>query len=453
MQPKTKTKKTIPYNFSTKHLRYIRRCENCRINVAEGAVRAGKTVDNIIAFARALCKSRDKLHLATASTESTARTIIGDCNGFGLEHYFRGQCRWGEYEGMTALIICGKFTGYRKRIVVFVGGGKSNSYEKFRGMSFGMWIATEIDLHHEETVKEALARQAAANDPKVFWDLNPGAPKAKIYIEYIDKYARKNNEGSLKGGYNYQMFTIYDNINIPDDKREEFISQFDPDTAEYRRKINGQRSAAEGLIFQRFADTPSKYISDVLPKGLSMINIGVDFGGNMSKTTFAATGIKGNFEKLCAIADHKIKGGKGTIDAVQISRELYRFYCFVRSLYPNTPVKAVYCDHAEQAIINTIRGYFAKMGAAVSILDCYKGKITNRIYTLHSLIMLDRFEVYRDCRNIIDSLCEQVWDSKAVGGDVRLDDGTADIDTADALEYSFSSFIKYFNLKGVTDNG
>lgn len=73
MRQKIRTKKTIPYNFSRKHLAYIRRCGDCVINVAEGAVRAGKTVDNVIAFCRALEKSRDFLHLATAATAATAK--------------------------------------------------------------------------------------------------------------------------------------------------------------------------------------------------------------------------------------------------------------------------------------------------------------------------------------------------------------------------------------------
>ena len=43
-------KKTILYRFSEKHKEYIRRCRECSYNVAEGAVRAGKTVDNVFAF-------------------------------------------------------------------------------------------------------------------------------------------------------------------------------------------------------------------------------------------------------------------------------------------------------------------------------------------------------------------------------------------------------------------
>lgn len=48
----------------------------------------------------------------------------------------------------------------------------------------------------------------------------------------------------------------------------------------------------------------------------------------------------------------------------------------------------------------------------------------------------------RCCSNVIGSLSEQIWDPNITDRDERLDDGTCDIDTADALEYSFSKFIK-----------
>lgn len=90
-----KRKRTLEYHFSKKHIRYIRNCENNVYNMAEGAVRAGKTVDNVYAFAHELKTHPDKLHLATGSTGANAKLNIGDCNGMGLEGIFRGQCKWG----------------------------------------------------------------------------------------------------------------------------------------------------------------------------------------------------------------------------------------------------------------------------------------------------------------------------------------------------------------------
>ena len=176
-------KKTIPFNFGSKHISYIRKCNDCIYNVAEGAVRAGKTVDNIYAFAHDLKSTRDRIHLATGSTVANAKLNIGDANGFGLEYIFRGQSHWGKYKDNDCLYVKGPSTNNKQRIVIFAGAAKADSFKKIRGNSYGMWIATEINLHHENTIKEAFNRQLAAHKRKIFWDLNPDNPKAKIYTE------------------------------------------------------------------------------------------------------------------------------------------------------------------------------------------------------------------------------------------------------------------------------
>ena len=100
----TKTQ-TLHYQFGEKHIAYMRRCRDNTINVAEGAVRAGKTVDNIFVFADELETTPDRLHLATGSTIANAKLNIGDCNGYGLEGIFRGRCRWGKYKDNDCLQV------------------------------------------------------------------------------------------------------------------------------------------------------------------------------------------------------------------------------------------------------------------------------------------------------------------------------------------------------------
>lgn len=177
--------KTINWGFGDKHKNYIRKCKHNTINVAEGAVRAGKTVDNVFAFAMELETTEDKIHLATGSTVANAKTNIGEANGFGLEYIFRGRSRWGKFKDNECMYI-NTITG--QKIVIFVGGAKADSYKTFRGYSIGMWIATEINLHHDSTIKEAFNRQLMAKNRKIFWDLNPSKPTHSIYVDYIDKY-------------------------------------------------------------------------------------------------------------------------------------------------------------------------------------------------------------------------------------------------------------------------
>jgi len=99
-------KKTLTFRFSDKHKDYIRACAECSYNVAEGAVRAGKTVDNVFAFAHELKTTPDRIHLATGSTMANAKLNIGDCNGMGLEWIFPGgSAIGGKYKDNEALFV------------------------------------------------------------------------------------------------------------------------------------------------------------------------------------------------------------------------------------------------------------------------------------------------------------------------------------------------------------
>jgi hypothetical protein len=48
-----------------------------------------------------------------------------------------------------------------------------------------------------------------------------------------------------------------------------------------------------------------------------------------------------------------------------------------------------------------------------------------------------KYFINRACPVTIDALKSALWDSKRTTEDVRLDDGTTNIDSLDALEYSW----------------
>ena len=92
-------------NFDTKQATYFVRTHTCWLNVAEGGKRAGKNILNILAFADNLETHPDKIHLAFGVTKATAKMNIMDSNGYGLEHYFKGRCKPGTYNGVDCLYI------------------------------------------------------------------------------------------------------------------------------------------------------------------------------------------------------------------------------------------------------------------------------------------------------------------------------------------------------------
>lgn len=239
--------KTLRPSFGVKHRDYIQSAVSSTVSVAEGAVRAGKTIDNITAFAYMLESGiPDRIHLASGSTVGTAKLNLGDGNGFGLEYIFRGRCRWTQYKDNQALAI--KVRG-REYIVIFVGASKADSYKRIRGNSYGMWIATEINLHHESFIQEAFNRQLAARVRRIMWDMNPINPGAWIYRDYIDRFPE-----TFAGSYNYEHFTIFDNASIPAERIEEIRRQYIPGSIWYRRDIEGERCLAEGLVYPMYEE-------------------------------------------------------------------------------------------------------------------------------------------------------------------------------------------------------
>ena len=449
-------KKTIPFKFADKHKDYIRKCKECMFNVAEGAVRAGKTVDNVFAFAQELKTTQDRIHLATGSTVGNAKLNIGDANGFGLEWIFRGQCHWGKYKGNEALLIKGPSTKWKQRIVIFAGGAKEDSYKKIRGNSYGMWIATEINLHHDNTIKEASNRQLAAKNPKVFWDLNPDNPNAPIYSQYIDKYQRQAEKGEFVGGYNYMHCTIYDNINVSAERLREIEGRYDVNSIWYLRDIKGMRVVASGLIYRRFADDTSTqtyaFRMDEKPKDLMEIILGIDFGGSGSGHAFSATGITRSYQSVVALASEWIGCKDEDGNQIEIDPEtLGKMFCdFCRKILGRYGyITIVYADSAEQTLIAGIRSSLRKNGLGwIRVDNALKTEINDRINAVAILMAQGRFHyVAKECKSLVNALSTAVWDPKEITKNVRLDDGTSDVDSLDSFEYtierSISQLIRY----------
>lgn len=443
-------KKTLHFQFGEKHKNYIRRCEHCSFNVAEGAVRAGKTVDNVFAFAHELKTTPDRIQLATGSTMANAKLNIGDANGYGLEWIFRGQCHWGKYKDNEALFIKGPATGYRQRIVIFAGAAKEDSYKKIRGNSYGMWIATEINLHHDKTIKEALNRQLAAKRLKVFWDLNPDNPKADIYTQYIDKYLEQEKAGEFPGGYNYMHCTIYDNINITQERLREIEGRYDKNSIWYLRDIKGQRVVANGLIYRRFADDVNAKLYtfrlDNKPMNITEIILGIDFGGSGSGHSFTATAITRGYQNVVALASEWIRCKDENGNQIEIDPEkLGTMFCdFCRKVISRYGyITVVYADSAEQTLIAGIRSSLRKNGLGwVRVENALKTSVNDRINATSILMAQGRFfYVGNECTSLVSALCTAVWNPKNLTKNERLDDGTSDIDSLDSFEYTFERYI------------
>lgn len=429
------TRKVAWQPFASKHKRYIKNAFRNKMSVAEGSIRSGKTIDNCIIAAAILEETPDKIHLASGSTIANAKMNIGDCNGFGLEHLFRGRCRWGKYKDNEALCIQTK-TG--EKIVIFAGGGKADSYKKILGNSYGLWIATEINEHYdsddprESFIKVAFGRQMMARDPRILWDLNPCNPKHKIYTDYIDAYF---DEEKFAGGYNYKHFTMFDNKTLSAEEIEDRVRQYDKNSIWYRRDILGQRCVAEGVIYRQYADNPQDYRVDTVPNDLMTVRMGVDFGGNKSATTFVLTGFTKGYKNVIILASER---HAEELNPEQLGEKFIEFAENCYQVY-HKPIE-VRCDSAEQILIRGLRNAAARSGLPLDVRNALKLPINDRIRLVNKLIAQGRFKVHKNAKTVENALCEATWDIKHP--DQRLDDGSHDQDTIDGMEYSLEPDMK-----------
>ena len=74
----------------------------------------------------------------------------------------------------------------------------------------------------------------------------------------------------------------------------------------------------------------------------------------------------------------------------------------------------------------------------LKIDDCVKGRIVDRIELDCQLFGQGKRFILRKCKGLIEAYTEALWSDK--GEDERLDDGSTDIDSLDANEYSYFNF-------------
>ena len=441
--------RTIPWGkFSDKHKNYIKTALNYKQSVAEGAVRSGKTIDHCIIFSMYLETCEDKIHLASGSSLPNAKLNIGDCNGFGLEHIFRGRCRWGKYKSNEALFIQTK-TG--EKIVIFTGGGKSDSYKSILGNSYGGWIATEINEHYDcedsrtSFIKVAMARQIASVHPFTLWDLNPSNPNADIYKNYIDKFMGLD-------WYRYEHFNIFDNATMSQERIEEIQNKYDMNSVWYKRDILGERMVAEGLVFPYFANNCKPYLFKYQHlkekmkeqgKKFSHLIIGVDFGDNGSKYSWHLTGFTNDWDYMWALDEGDMEKSN-SIDATKFCKAFVRFYKRCVECYGY--VEWIFPDSASNTLINTLRAYFYAEGLDGSIIaPVKKNELTDRPITVDSLLVTGRLKIEEHCKNLINALSELVWDEKK---DIPKDENVNNInDDWDSFCYTFITHSGYIDLR------
>lgn len=168
-----------------------------------------------------------------------------DSNGFGVMNYFEGRIRQGKYQDRDALYIK---TYVGEKIVLISGGGKEGDEKYIKGNSYGTAYVTEANECSASFIKEVFDRTLSSSDRKILFDLNPKPPRHWFYLDIVDFHA-ENQRKYEDYGFNYEHFTLVDNLSFSEAKIKEILRTYNPTSIWYKRDILGQRSSAEGIIY------------------------------------------------------------------------------------------------------------------------------------------------------------------------------------------------------------
>ena len=398
--------------LTPKQIEYIDRATH-RWCIKSGAVRSGKSfVDTAAVIPRRIIERKGEPGLSViigVSKSTIERNVLQPMR----EIY--GQKRIGQ-------VISSKNTAMLFGEEVYcLGAEKISQVAKIQGASFKYCYGDEIAKWNKEVFEMLKSR---LDKPYSCFDgaCNPENPTHWLK-EFIDSDA----------DIYLQKYTIFDNPFLPKEFVEGLCKEYEG-TVYYDRLIEGKWKRAEGAIYRKFADAPDSFIGPVYRELLTRILIGVDFGGNGSGHAFVATGfypdgrVQGLMSRRFMNADYP----QG-IDANLLSEIFLEFLRDVIGCY-GMPGK-VYWDNAETVLGQTIHNACKRYYPQIRVMPAMKKRIKDRIDYTVRLMGAGMFTVTKDCDSLSKALQEAVWNPKTKE-DERLDDGSSDIDTLDAFEYT-----------------
>lgn len=315
-----------------------------------------------------------------------------------------------------------------------LGAEKVSQVSKIRGASIKYCYGDEVaDWSQEvfELLKSRLDKEYSCFDGT----FNPQYP-----THWLKKFLDSDADIFV------QTYTIDDNPFLPDAFKENLKREYSG-TVFYDRYILGLWVAAEGLVYPCFASDPEKYIIDDPIRWaaenkthFSVVTIGVDFGGNGSATKFQATGITPQ-GAVVALEEEYIKA---EIDPDGLNR---RYAVFCKAVTGKYGFGYTRADSAEQILIRGLSHTAIAENLGTQVKNALKMRINDRIMLTLLLMKQGRLFVSRSCPHLIDAFRTAMYDSTK-HEDERLDDGTTDIDSLDAFEYTIEPHYKQLEMAG-----
>ncbi|MGN1110991.1 MAG: PBSX family phage terminase large subunit [Oscillospiraceae bacterium] len=402
--------------FSPMQLEYFREA-NHRWNVKSGATRSGKTFMDYYLIPKRIrdVSGKDGLTVLLGNTKGTLqRNIIDPLMAIWSDKLVSSIRSDNTAELFGETVYC-------------LGADKISQVNRLRGSSIKYCYGDEVATWHPEVFQMLKSR---LDKPYSRFDgtCNPEHRK-HWFKQFIDGDA----------DVYCQNYTLDDNPFLDPEVAESLKREY-AGTVYYDRYVKGLWVNAEGLIYRSFADNSKRYIIDSLDGlNIAFATIGVDFGGGSSAHAFNCTAFTRGLKEIITVHDYRRKDA-ATPEAIY--SDFGKFLAECRLILPKgIPLRDVYADSAEQTLIGGMKTRAVKEHWGVEIHNARKKPINGRIRFYCILQGADRYKVLKNCKATIEAFEEAMWDSKVITADVRLDNGTTNIDSLDAQEYSTEPYM------------
>lgn len=400
--------------------------------ICDGAVRSGKTSIMTVAFIDwAMCEFNGQwFGICGKTVDSATKNIIIPyiSMAYAKQKY---TLRWRRTDKL--LEVCrGAVTNWFE---VF-GGKDESSFMLIQGRTLAGILLDEVALMPESFVNQALAR-CSVDGARLWFSCNPENPNHWFYTNWIQRHNERN---AL-----YLRFAMTDNPSLSEKTLARYQAMYSG--VFYQRYIQGLWVSAEGKIYMSFSK------ANIIPKTewnatdehgrpiyplrnrICVVTMGVDFGGNKSSHAFVLTGFTRGYREMITLKELRIRE---EIDPAELENRFVRFVQDCKKEYPM--LSAVYCDSAEQVLIRGFRNAARANHLSVYIRNAAKGEIIDRIRFYCAMQAQGRHMILSDCTETIQAFDDALWDPDKE--DVRLDDGSTNIDNLDAQEYSSEPYMK-----------
>lgn len=417
-----------------------------RWNIKSGAVRSGKSyVDTAFVIPFRIRERAGKPGLSVilgVSRDTIERNVLQPMREIYTEKLI------GTINNKNIARVCGED-------VYCLGAEKISQVAKIQGSSIKYCYGDEVAKWNKEVFQMLKSR---LDKPYSCFDgsCNPEHPTHWLK-EFLD---------SPDLDIFIQRYTIFDNPYLPEEFVDQICKEYEG-TVYYDRLILGLWKRAQGAIYRKFADNPDMFKCDIVDElsqdplrmqfrkqDVVSIEIGLDFGGNQSGHSFVARGYTDNYRQVICLKSRRVmaKDENEDIDSNRLDELFCQFVQEVIDKYSVLKkqgnrveycnVETVYYDNAETVLGNSIRNAVERNFPWIVVKPAKKKAINDRIRCTVRLMGAGRFFITDDCRQLETALSDAVWDQNVKDKDERLDDGSTDIDSLDAFEYTIERDMK-----------